>query len=585
MTRLSITNDSTSTHCLKTLWLGCWLLVSLLPQLAIAATLTATADRTTLSIEETLTLTVTYDESVFRGSPDFDTLNAQFEVLSNQRSSQVKSINGSVEATTLWRLTLAPKREGKLTIPAFTFKGETSSPVAITVKPASALTTDKPLFLETEVDRESLYVQQQLLLKIRLFTSIDLREISSEELKIDNAVIKSINETQYSRQVNGKTYGVVEVTYAVFPQQSGQLAIPAITWNITQRNSHSSGFGFDPRFSSSSKRFRLRTEAKTLDVLPAPASFSGRDWLPATQVKLSQSWSRDPGQFRVGEPITRKLVLSAEGVLSTLLPPIELPATSNVKYYPDQPQISEAADASGLQSTLEHSYAVVPSVAGEITLPAVTVDWWDTNTQQQRSATLPEQTIRVLPSAETQTPDAATQELSPQYGQENVDTADSLSAASATTHAPRWIWLALAGLLISNCLTLILWQSAKRQPKPLGTTEPPPKISEKSTWKIVKTTATQRDLQNLPQAVVNWARQLTGQPQLTTLDAVAERFPHLAIALRDLQAALYAANRDDSAFDADAFIAVLTEVRMAPHQHKKTKSVNSEIPPLYPSSN
>ena len=73
----------------------------------------------------------------------------------------------------------------------------------------------------------------------------------------------------------------------------------------------------------------------------------------------------------------------------------EIPAT---RIYPDQPQGISRDDGEWVLGHKEFRYAVVPEKPGELVLPELWLDWWDTVANRQRTAVLPEHRLSVLPS-------------------------------------------------------------------------------------------------------------------------------------------------------------------------------------------
>jgi len=74
------------------------------------------------------------------------------------------------------------------------------------------------------------------------------------------------------------------------------------------------------------------------------------------------------------------------------------PDMSDTRIYPDQPQGISRDDGEWVLGHKEFRYAIVPESAGEMVLPEIRLDWWDTVSHRQRTAILPEHRITVLPS-------------------------------------------------------------------------------------------------------------------------------------------------------------------------------------------
>ena len=125
----------------------------------------------------------------------------------------------------------------------------------------------------------------------------------------------------------------------------------------------------------------------------------------------------------------------------------------NARLYPDKPQGITRDDGHWVLGHKEFRYAVVPEQAGELVLPELRVEWWDTREDRQRSAVLPAHTVQVQPSALVPPPAAAPGSAAP------------ASATGTAPHAtpPSRFWPGLAaGFAGLWLLTLWLWRRAAR---------------------------------------------------------------------------------------------------------------------------
>jgi hypothetical protein len=151
------------------------------------------------------------------------------------------------------------------------------------------------------------------------------------------------------------------------------------------------------------RRVRVESAPITLEISPRPAEYTGDYWLPARRIMLSQQIS-DNEDLRVGEPVTRTVILDAVGLEENMLEEPVWPQIPATRIYPDQPQGISRDDGEWVLGHKEFRYAVVPEEAGELVLPELRLDWWDTVSNQQRTAVLPEQRVTVLPSELNQSP-------------------------------------------------------------------------------------------------------------------------------------------------------------------------------------
>jgi hypothetical protein len=234
------------------------------------------------------------------------------------------------------------------------------------------------------LDKEQVYVQEQLLIKVRLYTTIGLHDIATEPLQVPGAHVEKLDEQRYERRIGGVAHAVYELTYALFPESSGELQIPPLNYVAVAGRR-------DPfsLFNRNSQRLRLRSQPQSIQVLPKPDSYSGAHWLPAASLGLVQSWSQDPETFKVGEPITRIITLRAEGLRAAQLPPLSKLDVEGLKTYPDQPQQDDQIGPNGITGSRIETTAIVATKPGDYQLPAITVTWWDTKSGRQRATQLP----------------------------------------------------------------------------------------------------------------------------------------------------------------------------------------------------
>jgi len=361
-----------------------------------AETINVYSDRNPVKLDESFHLTF---KSTDADSPDFSPLKKDFEILSQNQSTQIQIINGQQSRTKQWTLTVMAKRTGNLTIPAITFGQEQTTPTTISVQ-APEKTTEKaqePLFLEVEATPETPYVQSQVIYKIRLFYALNLQGASLSEPSFSGGevLVKQLGkDRQYQTQRDGKPFSVFERKYALFPQQSGPITIEAINLQaqvIENRDPRFNNFFNQPHIK------RLRSNAIKLDVKPIPSTFKGKNWLPANALTLKDNFSDTLPEFKEGEPVTRTLTLSADGLTVGQLPEFMKfrKNTENLKQYTDQPKLDEQMTYQGIKSARQEKIAIIPSKAGEYTLPAIEIPWWNTQTNEMAIAKLPTRIIKV----------------------------------------------------------------------------------------------------------------------------------------------------------------------------------------------
>ena len=262
-------------------------------------------DRTRITEGETVMLTFRTDDAKKSLETDFTPLEADFEILDRRSETQLSIVNGRQTAVVRLLLTVEPKRVGDLVIPAFDFGGESTRPVQLTVDPAPELAPGAlpPVFIEVELTpgEGPYFVHAQFGLVVRVFYQQNLTEAAISQPEPTPASVRLLQETPYQAERGGERYRVLERHYAIFPERSGELVIPAMELSGRLVERRSSGI-WQPTVRG--RRIRAESDALNLTIEPRPAAFGGEHWQPARDLKISQQIS-SADALRVGEPVTR----------------------------------------------------------------------------------------------------------------------------------------------------------------------------------------------------------------------------------------------------------------------------------------
>ncbi|MGR8940717.1 MAG: BatD family protein [Gammaproteobacteria bacterium] len=375
---------------------------------ALAAKIKVTFDRNPVNVDETFQILFSADEEP-DGEPDFSPLEEDFEILSQSNSSNVSLINGKMSRSIRWTLNAVARRAGHLDVPPIRFGRDLSAAATLQVNEnagSSDLKSEEDIFIEVEATPEHPFIQQQILYTVRIYTRVEIARATINEPELTDAVIEKLGDDKsFSTQVNGVDYMVTERKYAIFPQKSGMITIePRVLTAEVIANSRSS---FNSFFNSNVTRTkRASSKAISMMVKPIPASFAGKHWLASEQLELSEEWSGDVQNLKIGEPVTRTLTLRAKGATVGQLPELNS-ATPNdaMKFYPDQPVLQEQKNGDGLLAQRQEKIALIPSKDGTYTLPAIQIPWFNIRTQQIEVAQIAEKTIKIAPSGSAASPE------------------------------------------------------------------------------------------------------------------------------------------------------------------------------------
>jgi hypothetical protein len=545
---------------------GLWLWSALFVLLSMPATarITAEVDRTNIAMGETLRLTLTADAGERPDQISLEQLEIDFEILQRSSSTSARLIGGEQNITRTLEIELSPLREGILTIPAFNTGGRRTTPTAIKVSPEPEYALAEELVtFDATVDNTEVYVQAQVILTITLQQAINLDNRAVSDVDIPDTYQEPLEQKSFQRRSGGRLWQVTELRYALFPQKSGDLLVPAIAFSGRELLPGRSLLG-----ARLGRRIAIKSDPINIRVKPVPETFPGDVWLPAQQLSLTSRWSAAPEQLSIGDSTTRTLEITAQGLQGSQLPPVtSLGGTSGIKglrFYPDKETIEQREIPLGLEGYRLQSEALVSSEAGNWTLPERTIPWWNTKTDTLEFARLPEERIRV------------TDLLAPKDSA-NSDIATTPVLTESTTVSGRlWQISATTGWLLAVILGALLWLR-RRDAKanlPHGQTD----IDAQKTQHLmsVRKACSTNDPVAARLAVLTWGHKRFNDSSPNTLNEIAARVGgDLAVELRAIDTLLFSKESNPSwqgaklfkllkNYDAGAASKEVTELRLYP---------------------
>jgi hypothetical protein len=456
---------------MKSLLFLCALLMSTV-SLALSS-LTASVDKTTLGLNESLHYTLVAADDNGQLVPNFDALKQDFNILSRSESSQLSIINNKSSQYTQWSLELMPTHTGTLTIPAITLGQINSQPITLQVtaqaSTQSTLPQKSPVFIESSVNPKDGYVQGQLIYNMRIYYNRSIRNPALNMEPNDQYIMKHLEpDAQYDRVINGVPYQVLEQRYAIFPQKSGSITIPAPTMRgYTQQVNTQSAWGLDTTW----QPFRVSGQAITLNI-KAPAQNNQRWWLPASELRVTQQWSQPLNTpITTGSAITRTITLEATGLLDTQLPELPVQNQEHLQIYPDKAITSNHFTPLGVVSKKIIKIAYIPNAAGSITLPAIQIPWWNTKTNQAEIAMLPSQALNIISTSNRQNNSTSIQPLRVEPTLDQTDNNENTAPATSANKKFKitaWFWIANISLVLWLITLLLLLRSKRARRKALS---------------------------------------------------------------------------------------------------------------------
>ena len=514
----------------KSVYLFLWLnLLRLFISTAFAAEITTSVDRNPVNIDESFKIFFTANDTP-DNDPDFTPLAQDFSILNQSQSSNSSWVNGTYSKSIRWTVEVTANKAGNLVIPAIMFGNDTSEPLTIQVnQTASNNDTTQPneeIFLDVKASPEQPYVQSQVLYTIRLYRRVDVAQAELSEPELADAVIEKLGEdSNFNTVVNGVSYLVTERKYAIFPQKSGTMTVKPLALTAAVIMDRQPDFR-DFFGSRMTKTKRVLSKEVLLNVKPAPANFTGKDWLAAEKIELSQEWSGDIQQMKVGEPITRTLTLRGVGTTVGQLPELNTVKTdTHLKAYPDQPVLNEQKLAEGISASRQEKIAIIPSSLGKHILPAIEIPWFNTKSQTVEIVRLPESAINVIESSNVQrtdtnpTPKPAATPQSPTPNNNNP-----IPIGSFADQQNIWLWASL--FLALGWLATLIYFLRKHHKHEIIDIEKKQRHNKdanlKASVKKLKLACTEDDAQAAKNALLEWGKQKFNADNLGAIAACCD---------------------------------------------------------------
>ncbi len=556
--------------------LGCWLL----PWLAHAQ-VQASLDRSTAQLGDTVTLNLR-SQTAPLVTPDLSPLAGDFEVLGQSSGSTTSFINGQRTVEYSYGVALRPLHQGTLRIPPLTVGNETTEPLTLEVTAPSATgqAASGPVFVEAAIDPGHAYVGQQLSLSVKLYYTANLANASLGDPHIDGVEVSRIGgDTDYQAERNGRIYNVVERRYVLVPQRAGELTIPPIRFqgDLLDPNDPDSFLGMGAPVSAQSRPI-------TVTISAVPADWGSAAWLPARKLSLTFDGVPDAATpLRVGQPFNLTLSMEATGLPFEALPALSLPTLDGATAYPDKPVTGNRADGPWVLGRRQQAFAIVPSRAGTLIVPAITVKWWNVLTDHAETATIPAHRFTVLSAAGAPapavTPPATAGRSAPAAAASPAVVAEG---KGALTRGPPWFWIALGSLglwLITVLVGVMWWRRRPSRPAPIATAGSMSAISTREAKQAFLRAVREADVTEQAHRLLAWAR--TERPALRHLDAVAAALasPEQHAAIAALQRARYATAAH--APDRQALAAAFAP-GFAWRSEASPPESQDPLPPLYP---
>lgn len=258
----------------------------------------------------------------------------------------------------------------------------------------------KDLFMTATASRTTVHEQEAILLTYKIYTLVDLRELDGKLPTLDGFQIQEIplpRTKEFSiEQYNGRNYrSVIWSQYLLFPQKSGKLTIPAITYEgvvITHnRNLDPIEAFFNGQSGYTEVKRKITTPTLTINVSPLPNKPEG---FSGAVGKFSISSSMSTKEVDANEAVTLKISVQGSGNMKLISTP-EVQFPKDFETYDAKVNDNFQLTRSGLSGTKDFEYLFVPRHAGTYEIPASEFIYFDTESRSYKTLKTEAYTLKV----------------------------------------------------------------------------------------------------------------------------------------------------------------------------------------------
>jgi hypothetical protein len=234
-------------------------------------------------------------------------------------------------------------------------------------------------YLEVSVDSTEAYVHQNLVLSIKVVSTVNLKTVSTEMPQSDGTVMRQLGEVTVSTRNRQAQREIVNTLYyQLTPVRSGRIELEAI--RVT---------GIMDTASPGQSYFDVTTREPTVLTVLDP-QVGVRPWLPLHELELTARLSNDE-RIGEGEPLTLTIEQRAVGMSGAQLPSPEAQLRApGHRLYREKSEYDGTITKQGkLVGTRKDRFTLVPQQGNQVDIPAIRVDWWNVDRKRKETAVLP----------------------------------------------------------------------------------------------------------------------------------------------------------------------------------------------------
>lgn len=238
------------------------------------------------------------------------------------------------------------------------------------------------LFIKVSANKRRVHEQEPVLLTYKVYTLVDLTQLEGKMPDLTGFHTQEIplplQKSYHIERVNGRPYRCVTWSqYVMYPQMTGKLEIPSITFNGTVIQQNRNVDPFEAFLNGGSGYIEVKRAIKApgvtiqVDPLPKrPANFSGGVG------KFNITAQINKNEVKANDPITIRVIVGGVGNLKLLKQPVVNFPKDFDKYDPKVTDKTKLT-TSGVEGNMIYDFLAVPRNQGKYVIPPVEFVYYD----------------------------------------------------------------------------------------------------------------------------------------------------------------------------------------------------------------
>jgi len=255
------------------------------------------------------------------------------------------------------------------------------------VRDAGTRISGSDLFIKVSANKKRVYEQEPILLTYKVYTLVSLTQLEGKMPDLKGFHTQEVPLPQQKsfklETVNGRPYRTVTWSqYVMFPQITGKLQIPPLTFNgiVVQQNRNIDPF--EAFFNGGSGYIEVKKQIQApgievqVDPLPErPAGFSGGVGQFSISAQLNKTVTK------ANDPISLRVIVSGTGNLKLIKQPVvEFP--KDFDKYDAKITDKTKLTTNGLEGSMIYDILAVPRHQGKYEIPPIAFTFYNTSTHK-----------------------------------------------------------------------------------------------------------------------------------------------------------------------------------------------------------